>query len=89
VRPDQNEAAAQALRDQAEKMRDSMKAEDFKFDQKQLDEMKQQMEEWRKNFKPEDFKVDPKQMEELKKQIEQMKKDMENNWPFVSPDATV
>jgi serine protease Do len=80
---EQNEAAAQALRDQAEKMRDSMKAEDFKFDQKQLDEMKQQMEEWRKNFKPEDmknfnfedFKADPKQMEELRRDMEEFRKD--------------
>ncbi len=62
---------------------------DFKVDPKAMDEMKRQMQDFQKNFKPEDFKVDPKQMEELKKQIEQMKKDMENNWSFVSPDATV
>jgi C-terminal processing protease CtpA/Prc len=61
----------------------------FKVDPKAMDEMKRQMQDFQKNFKPEDFKVDPKQMEELKKQIEQMKKDMENNWSFVSPDATV
>jgi serine protease Do len=87
---EQNEAAAQALRDQsealrdqAEKMRDSMKADDFKLDQKQLDEMKQQMEEWRKNFKPEDlksfnfedFKVDPKQMEELRQKMDEFRQD--------------
>ena len=89
----QNEAAAQALRDradamrkQAEQLRDSMKSEGFKLDQKQLDEMKQQlkqqMEEWRKNFKPEDFKdfnfqdfkIDPKQMEELKQQMDEFRK---------------
>ena len=82
-------AAAQALRDRteemrkrAEKLRDSMKGQDFKLDQKQLDEMKQQMEEWRKSFKPEDFKdfnfeefkVDPKQMEELRQKMEEFRK---------------
>jgi serine protease Do len=61
----------------------------FKVDPKAAEELKRQMQDFQKNFKPEDFKVDPKQMEELKKQIEQMKKDMENNWSFVSPDATV
>ena len=79
----QNEAAAQALRDQAEKLGDSIKAQDFNLDQKQIDEMKQQMEEWRKNFKPEDlkdfnfedFKVDPKQMEELQRNMEEFRRD--------------
>jgi hypothetical protein len=33
------------MRQQAEKLRDSLKAEDFKIDQKQLDQLKQQMEE--------------------------------------------
>jgi membrane-associated protease RseP (regulator of RpoE activity) len=73
---------AEAMREQAEKLRDSIKSQDFKFDQKQLDEMKQQMEEFRKNFKPEDFKdfkfenfkVDPKQMEELKRQMDEFRK---------------
>jgi len=88
----QNGAAARAMRDraeamrkQAEQLRDSMKSEGFQLDQKQLDEMKQQMEEWRKNFKPEDFKdfkdfkpedfkVDPKQMEELRQQMDEFRK---------------
>jgi membrane-associated protease RseP (regulator of RpoE activity) len=80
---EQNEAAAQALRDQAEKLGDSIKAQDFNLDQKQIDEMKQRMEEWRKNFKPEDlkdfnfedFKVDPKQMEELQRNMEEFRRD--------------
>ncbi len=85
----QNEAAAQAMRDRAEAMRDraeqlrdSIKAQDFKFDQKQLDETKQQIDEWRKNFKSEDFKdfkfedfkLDPKQMEELRKQMDEFRR---------------
>jgi serine protease Do len=77
-----DEAAAQAMRDRAEQLRDSIKAQDFKFDQKQLDEMKQQMDEWRKNFKSEDFKdfkfedfkLDPKRMEELRKQMDEFRK---------------
>ena len=59
---------------QAEKLRDSLNAEDFKLDQKQMDALKQQMEEFRKNFRVEDFKLDPKQMDELKKQMEELQK---------------
>ncbi len=44
------------LSEQAEKLRDSINAQEFKLDQKQLDEMKQQMDQFQKNFKPEDFK---------------------------------
>jgi len=68
------------LRKQAEKLRESLKADEFKLDQKQLDEMKHQMEEWRKNFKPEDFKnfedfkFDPKQTDELKRQLDEFRK---------------
>jgi C-terminal processing protease CtpA/Prc len=67
----------EALRRQAQKLREQIKAEDFKLDQKQLDQIKQQMEEFRKNFKPEDFKLDPKQMEEFHQQMEQLKRQME------------
>jgi membrane-associated protease RseP (regulator of RpoE activity) len=67
----------EALRKQAEKLRESLKAEEFKIDPKELDQLKQQMEELRKSFKPEEFKIDPKQMDELKRQMEQMKWQME------------
>jgi hypothetical protein len=67
---------AEELRKQAEKFRDSFKAEDFKMDPKQLDQMKQQMDEWRKNFNPEDFKVDPKQMDELNQQLDEMHRNL-------------
>jgi membrane-associated protease RseP (regulator of RpoE activity) len=63
--------------EQAEKLRESFKGENFKIDQKQRDQLKQQMEEFRKNFKPEDFKIDPKQMDELRQQMEQLKQQME------------
>jgi C-terminal processing protease CtpA/Prc len=65
------------IRKQAEKLRESLKSEDFKIDQKQMDELKRQMEEFRKSFKPEDFKVDPKQMEEFRQQMDQLKRQME------------
>jgi hypothetical protein len=55
-------AAAESLRAQAEKLRDGLKSEDFKLDQKQMDRLKQQMEEFRKNSKVEDFKLDSKQL---------------------------
>ncbi|HXR39453.1 MAG TPA: PDZ domain-containing protein [Terracidiphilus sp.] len=69
----QDSAAAKALRDQ-------LKLDNFKLDQKQMDELKQQMEKFRKDFKVEDFKVedfkiDQKQMDELKQQMEKFRKD--------------
>ncbi len=67
-------AAADALRAQAEKLRDSLNGEDFKLDQKQMDALKQQMEEFRKNFKVEDFELDQKQMDQLKQQMEELQK---------------
>jgi C-terminal processing protease CtpA/Prc len=65
------------IRKQAEKLRESLKSEEFKIDQKQMDELKRQMEEFRQSFKPEDFKIDPKQMEEFRQQMDQLKRQME------------
>jgi membrane-associated protease RseP (regulator of RpoE activity) len=67
----------QALRDQMEELRKSIRAEDFKLDPKMMDQLKQQMEELRKSFKAEDFKLDPKMMDELKQQMEQLRRQME------------
>jgi membrane-associated protease RseP (regulator of RpoE activity) len=77
---------AEAMRKQAERLRESIAAGAFKIDQKQMDQLKQQMEEWRKNFKPEDFKVDPKQMEELKQQMEEFRKDFGPDGFRVAPN---
>ena len=82
---DQDSAAAaeasrhqlEALREQAGELRECLKSEDFKLDQKQLDQLKQQMNELRKSFKPEDFKLNPKQMDELRRQMEQLRDQME------------
>jgi len=70
-------ADAEAMRDQAEKLRESIKGEELKIDPKQMDQIRQQMEELRKSFKPEDFKIDPRQMDELRQQMEQMKRQLE------------
>jgi C-terminal processing protease CtpA/Prc len=67
-------SAAEALRAQAEKLRESLKSEYLKLDQKQMDALKQQMEEFRQNFKAEDFKLDQKQMDQLKQQMEEFRK---------------
>ncbi len=60
---------------------ENFKSEDFRLDQKQLDEMKSQMDEFSKNFKSEDFnlnlenfKLDQKQMDELKRQMAEFQK---------------
>ena len=65
------------LREQARKLSEQIKVEDFKIDQKQMDQIRQQMEEFRKNFKPEDFKLSPQQLDEMHKQMDQLKQQME------------
>ncbi len=62
------------LRKQAEKLRENLKAEDFKLDQKQLDQIKQQVEDFRKNFKIEDYKLNPQQLDQLKQKMEDFRK---------------
>jgi membrane-associated protease RseP (regulator of RpoE activity) len=85
------DAAAEAMRQQAEELQDSLKGEEFKLDPKQMEEMKRQMEEFRKNFKPEEFKLDPslrfhldvipnieeKLRREQERQMDQLKRQME------------
>jgi len=52
----------------------SIKVEDFKLDQKQMDALKQQAEQFRQNFKIDEFKLDQKQMDELKQQTKELRK---------------
>ena len=54
---------------QAEKLRESLKGENFKIDPKQMDQVEKEMKEFQKEFKPEDFKLDPKQLDEFEKAI--------------------
>jgi len=41
---------AEEFRRQAEKLRESIRPEDFKIDQKQLDQLKQQMDQWKRQM---------------------------------------
>ena len=69
-----DEAAAEALRNQAEALKEQLRSEDFKIDPKQMEELKRQAEKLRESFKSEDFKIDQKQMDELKQQMEDFRK---------------
>jgi membrane-associated protease RseP (regulator of RpoE activity) len=75
--PAEASAAAEAMRQQAEELREQLKGEGFKLDPQQMDEFRQQMEELGKSFKSDDFKLDQKQMDELHRQIEQFKQQLE------------
>jgi len=68
-----SEAVAEQLRQQAEQFRQNFNANDFKIDQKQLDELKKQMEQFRQDFKADDFKLDQKQLDDMKMQMEQFR----------------
>jgi serine protease Do len=71
------QAAAEQLRQQAEQFRQSFNPDDFKIDQKQMDEFEKQLDQLlRQNFSIDQFKIDPKQMEDLKRQMEEMRKSM-------------
>jgi membrane-associated protease RseP (regulator of RpoE activity) len=69
-----DEAAAEALRNQAEALKEQLRSEDFKIDPKQMEELKRQAEKLRESFKSEDFKIDQKQMDQLKQQMEEFRK---------------
>jgi membrane-associated protease RseP (regulator of RpoE activity) len=59
------------LRQQAEKLRDSMK--DFKLDPKQMQQLQQQAEKLRESMK--DFKIDPEQMRQQAEKLRESMKD--------------
>ena len=69
-----DEAAAEALRNQAEALKEQLRSEDFKIDPKQMEELKRQAEKFHDTLKSEDFKIDQKQMDELKQQMEDFRK---------------
>ena len=83
--------AADALREQAEAMRDQLKnggLEDFKIDPQQAEEFRKQAEKLRDSLKGMDlqefknldnFKVDPKQLDELKRQMNEWQKNFNPN----------
>jgi len=62
------------LRQQAEKLRESMK--DFKISPEQMQQLQQQTEKLRESMK--DFKIDPEQMKQFQQQAEKMRETMKN-----------
>jgi len=69
-------AAAETWRQDMDLLRQDFNPQDFKIDQRQIDEMKKQMEQFRQNFNSDAFKIDQKQIEEMKKQMEEFNKSM-------------
>jgi hypothetical protein len=55
-----------------EQFRQSLNADQFKIDPKQMEELKRQMEEFRKSF-PQNLQFDRRQLDELQRQIEPMR----------------
>jgi serine protease Do len=66
-------AAAETFRQQMEQFRQDLKADDFKIDPKQMDELEKQMEQFRQGFKVDEFEVNPKDMEQFGKDMERLK----------------
>jgi len=75
-----DQAAAEALRQQAEALRDRIQSGEFKpfaIDPQQAEELRKQAEKLRDSVKGFDFKTDPKEMDELKQQMDEWQK----SWP--------
>jgi hypothetical protein len=71
------EAEAQALRDQAQALRDQLRAEgmgQFAISAEQAEQLRQQAEKLRDGFNTENFKLDQKQLDQLKQQMEEFRK---------------
>jgi hypothetical protein len=72
-----SEAIAKAMRDQAEALKEQLKAGglgQFEFGKQQAEELRKQAEQLRDSLKIQDFKINPKQMDELKRQMEEFRK---------------
>jgi membrane-associated protease RseP (regulator of RpoE activity) len=67
-------AAAQALRDQAQTLRQQIGTMHLDFSQQQAEEIRKQAEKLRNTLKTEDFKIDQKQIDQLKQQMEEFRK---------------
>jgi serine protease Do len=70
LRMQMSQEQAEALRKQAEKMREGTQI--FKIDPEQMQQWQQQSEKLRESMK--DFKVDPKQMEQMRQQMQEFQK---------------
>jgi C-terminal processing protease CtpA/Prc len=72
-----SQAEAQAMREQAGKLRDQLQAErteQFAISAEQAEQLRQQAEKLRDSLKAEDFKLDQKQLDQLKQQMEEFRK---------------
>jgi membrane-associated protease RseP (regulator of RpoE activity) len=68
-------AAAQAMRDRTEMLRQQIGTMRFEFTPQQAEEMRKQAEKMRESLKGQE--IDPKQMDQLRQQMEQLKRQME------------
>lgn len=70
-----NQAAASALRDQAQALKGRMQGMgQFEVSPQLAEQLRKQAEELRDQLKIEDFKIDPRQLDELKRQMEEFGK---------------
>jgi hypothetical protein len=70
----QNEAAAQAMRDQAEKLKEQIESGQIALSRQQAEEMRKQAEQLRDSLKAGEFKLDQKQLDEMNRQMEEFRK---------------
>lgn len=85
LRSEITDQQAQDLEQQAQKLRDSLKAGVFpelKVDPKAVEELRKQMEQFGQSFNPDQFKIDQKQMEELQRQMEELRKTFPQDFQF-------
>jgi membrane-associated protease RseP (regulator of RpoE activity) len=78
-----NEAAASALREQAQTLKDQMKQ--FQVTPQQAEEFRKQAQDLRDQLKIDDFKIDPKQMDDLKQQMDQFQQNFKLQDPENAP----
>jgi hypothetical protein len=70
-----DQSAAEAMREQAEKLKDQMGTMHFGITPEQAEAFRKQAEEFTDAFKDKNFVIDQKQMDQLKQQMEQFQKD--------------
>jgi serine protease Do len=78
-----NEAAASALREQAQTLKDQMKQ--LAINPQQAEEFRKQAQDLRDQLKMDDFKIDPKQMDDLKQQMDQFQQNFKLQDPENAP----
>jgi hypothetical protein len=76
---------AEAFRRQAERYADAFKDQNFgdqnfRIDQKQLDQLRKQMQEFDKSFDAKNFGIDQKQMEEMNRQLREFQKEFRQDF---------